>query len=483
MKTKFISFFSDRNGTNYYRSCGAKLAARLEQLGAKHHIEELPSHDNYMLNCLMKPEFILNTIINLDEPVIWIDVDCVVNSLPTQLSDLDCDIALCLREHDGKTPHSALIYFNNTEKSIAFIREWVAKCKTKEAEASVGEYTLSDHEQLILTFRENVPEANIIAFSPEKNVCTVMNATSNVNVGLSGGEADQPRESKLQALYPPFRLEDGSSCGKLDPVRFKWVSQECPVQVFIDNGMNMVPSHPKKEGYRFYGWLCESRAIVPELYSALKSNYGRYFEYFDAIFTCDETLLSLDDRFKFSFSGSNAPWTPVNQYGVHEKTKNCSLLASPKKSTKGHALRHELAEKYANEVDLFGGLLGSPKIGTTDAFASSAHPPKTEALRDYRFSITIENDSYNNYFTEKITDCFANGTIPVYWGCPNIGDYFNTDGIILLTDDFDVNDLTDELYESKMEAVRDNYQRVRNMPMSDDVLFGAIVNDIDGISS
>ena len=54
------------------------------------------------------------------------------------------------------------------------------------------------------------------------------------------------------------------------------------------------------------------------------------------------------------------------------------------------------------------------------------------------FSIAIENASYETYFTEKLLDCFATGTIPVYYGAPDIGDYFNKDGIIDLSEEFDV---------------------------------------------
>jgi hypothetical protein len=75
------------------------------------------------------------------------------------------------------------------------------------------------------------------------------------------------------------------------------------------------------------------------------------------------------------------------------------------------------------------------------------------------FSVTIENDEYETYWSEKILDCFACGTIPVYHGAPDIGDYFNMDGIILLTDDFKVSDLTPELYYSKMDAIKDNFER------------------------
>lgn len=49
----------------------------------------------------------------------------------------------------------------------------------------------------------------------------------------------------------------------------------------------------------------------------------------------------------------------------------------------------------------------------------------------------------------------------MYYGTEKIVDYFNKDGIIMLTDDFDVSQLSPELYESKKEAVMDNFERVK----------------------
>ena len=48
---------------------------------------------------------------------------------------------------------------------------------------------------------------------------------------------------------------------------------------------------------------------------------------------------------------------------------------------------------------------------------------------------------------------------------------FNIDGIIELTDDFDLNTLTPELYKEKFEAVQDNFERVISLKMADDELY------------
>ena len=57
---------------------------------------------------------------------------------------------------------------------------------------------------------------------------------------------------------------------------------------------------------------------------------------------------------------------------------------------------------------------------------------KYDALIDYKYTICIENCSKKNYFTEKITDAFLCWTIPIYFGCPNISDYFPIDSFYII---------------------------------------------------
>jgi hypothetical protein len=46
---------------------------------------------------------------------------------------------------------------------------------------------------------------------------------------------------------------------------------------------------------------------------------------------------------------------------------------------------------------------------------------KEIGLKDYHFSITMENHTYPLAYSE-ISDCFATGTIPIYYGTDMIGD-------------------------------------------------------------
>lgn len=60
---------------------------------------------------------------------------------------------------------------------------------------------------------------------------------------------------------------------------------------------------------------------------------------------------------------------------------------------------------------------------------------KRDLFLDFQFAIVIENSRQENYFTEKLIDCLVTETIPIYYGCPNIADYFDVTGWILLTSD------------------------------------------------
>jgi alpha(1,3/1,4) fucosyltransferase len=48
---------------------------------------------------------------------------------------------------------------------------------------------------------------------------------------------------------------------------------------------------------------------------------------------------------------------------------------------------------------------------------------KGETLGKYIFALCFDNQILKGWITEKIFDCFFCGTIPIYWGAPDIADY------------------------------------------------------------
>lgn len=49
---------------------------------------------------------------------------------------------------------------------------------------------------------------------------------------------------------------------------------------------------------------------------------------------------------------------------------------------------------------------------------------KFNGLIDYTYTIVMENSSQKNYWTEKLADAYLSWCVPIYWGCPNIIDFF-----------------------------------------------------------
>jgi len=113
-------------------------------------------------------------------------------------------------------------------------------------------------------------------------------------------------------------------------------------------------------------------------------------------------------------------WQLQENYGLlselqpPQKTNSISCIASNLAVLKGHQLRLNFIEalkKELPEVDLFGR--GHNFIAD-----------KKEGLQSYRYSIAMENTAAPYYFTEKINDCFLMYTVPIYYGCKNIGAFF-----------------------------------------------------------
>jgi hypothetical protein len=107
---------------------------------------------------------------------------------------------------------------------------------------------------------------------------------------------------------------------------------------------------------------------------------------------------------------------------------------------------------------------------------------KTDALKDYMFSICTENLQIENWFTEKLIDCLRTGTIPIYWGCPNIGKYFNLNGFIIVNSIEEiidvVNNLSEDQYFSNLKYVEENFIKAAQYGSN---LFERVDNEIKKI--
>lgn len=220
--------------------------------------------------------------------------------------------------------------------------------------------------------------------------------------------------------------------------------------MYVDYGIFNFTKRPNK-----YAWVAESSIVIADVIKELTTHYDKFADTYELIFTHDKRLLSLGNKMRFAITNA-CPW--VQDRKIHDKTKLVSMIVSNKKGSPGYDYRLAWREKLLGKVDMFG--TGFNRIER-----------KEEGLNDYMFSFAMENSNYPSIFCEKITDCFATGTIPIFWGTPDIAEFFNPDGIIMLTDDFDLNTLTSELYYSKMDAIKDNFERAINLPTAEDYIY------------
>jgi hypothetical protein len=73
------------------------------------------------------------------------------------------------------------------------------------------------------------------------------------------------------------------------------------------------------------------------------------------------------------------------------------------------------------------------------------------------------------YFTEKLTDNFVMGTVPVYLGSRKVIEkYFDSNGVIFLEDDPTLSTLTPEKYKSMIPSIKKNFEIAMNLGTSED---------------
>lgn len=171
-------------------------------------------------------------------------------------------------------------------------------------------------------------------------------------------------------------------------------------------------------------------ALMLEPRSMIGSAYDYVYEhetYFKYIFTHDSKLLTLPQSRLFT-------WGDVWLQTDSTKDKGISLITSYKNWCPLHNARLELANYYKDrpEVDVFYGDWNNPKIPSVET---------ADYLEHYKFSIIIENDVDEFWYTEKILNCFATKTIPIYLGATKINEIFDGRGILQVKDWQEVKDV------------------------------------------
>jgi hypothetical protein len=244
------------------------------------------------------------------------------------------------------------------------------------------------------------------------------------------------------------------------PTYFEWDFQNLSGEFvfFTDNNLSEA-SDERFSGYKKYAWLVESPVVTPHAYAFAEKNP----HLFDKIFTHSEKLLSNSNAYVLPIGGCHLDEDEVGT--TTEKTKLISMMYSNKNFSYGQSLRHEIAQRYTNVVDVMGSGVNGQKV------------KKIESCRDYAFSIVIENCKEGYYFTEKIIDCFLSGVIPIYWGSPRIAEFFNKDGFFTFDTLQEVEEIISnpnmlvDFFNSREKEIVENYQKALEFKIGEDYLY------------
>ena len=107
------------------------------------------------------------------------------------------------------------------------------------------------------------------------------------------------------------------------------------------------------------------------------------------------------------------------------KSKQLSWVTSNHAFIAGHRVRIDFLRRLQKtDIDF-------------DLFGKGFNPieDKWDGMADYKYSIAFENHRDNYYFSEKIGDCFVSETMPIYYGCKKITDYFPKNSLYVIDPD------------------------------------------------
>ncbi len=216
--------------------------------------------------------------------------------------------------------------------------------------------------------------------------------------------------------------------------------QDKPVSISIDK-VNLEDRTP----YRVFLEI-EPPAVVDIVQTVIDNH-----KFYDLILAWHKKILSECPN-AVKFVASCEPWKNPND-PVKSKTFSVSFLTSSKNTCPGQIFRQEIFERV-------------PELVRSLPVTKRRSPPLHDRdilLDNFQFHIAVENSKWDNFFTEKIMDCFLSQTFPIYWGCPNLNEYFNMDGVLTF-DTYDglievLQRLTPEFHQKHIVAMEDNFQR------------------------
>ena len=211
--------------------------------------------------------------------------------------------------------------------------------------------------------------------------------------------------------------------------------------------------------------------MEPNEYFGLHTFAEKNSQHFTCILTWDQHILNNCENAVLMTHGLSWLKMPyINSFKNVKKKYEISYLCGVLKKIEGHFIRHKLYER-GDEIIVpkkwFYKLPDCIWNEKKQEFSRSDFDAKNVCWDESMFHIAIENIKRENFYTEKILDAFLTKTVPIYYGCPNIGKFFNQDGIITFDNEDEAihkcNSLTENDYYGRIGAINENYKIAKEM--------------------
>lgn len=150
-----------------------------------------------------------------------------------------------------------------------------------------------------------------------------------------------------------------------------------------------------------------------------------------------------------AFPWINKTYAFLKDFKYTPRTKSLVAICSGKTITPIHKKRLELLRKIASsgiEIDIYGKGLNRAHFGSCYK-GELRGKCKFDCLTQYKCALVCENFMHENHMTEKIYDSFLCMTYPIYAGCTNIKEYYDSKSYT----SFDLNDVDSVI--SKIKSI------------------------------
>lgn len=247
-----------------------------------------------------------------------------------------------------------------------------------------------------------------------------------------------------------------------EPTYFNWNRNSTDANFIFITDHDINKAFDIKKEIKKIAFLCESPFITESSHNFVLQNYNN----FDIVLTHNDKLLkNCPNALFYPLGGTYLTTEEMDLCASSIKTKMISMMFSNKQYAPGHILRHNIFNSFKKEIDS----MGSGVTGTTVA--------KYLSLKDYKFTIAVENIKEDFYFSEKLIECFLTKTVPIYWGCPSIGNFFNAEGFLIfdtieqLRNILQNNDFLINFYNTKLPIINENYIIAQKYKIAEDYVY------------